>query len=185
MADPATRSHRWSRGAYDRAVQAGIFGPGDRIELIEGEILTMTPQGSRHAAVVARAAGLLARAFAGGCHVRTQMPLAAGGDSEPEPDVAVVEGDEFGYLDAHPATALLVVEVSDDSLTRDRTVKQRLYARCGIPEYWIVAIPDARLEVHRDPTGDAYRSVRSLRAGETVAPLARPDATIAVADLLP
>ena len=185
MADPATRSYRWSREAYDRAVQAGIFGPGDRIELIDGEILTMTPQGSRHAAVAARAAARLARAFGGGCHVRTRMPLAAGGHSEPEPDVAVVEGDEFDYLDAHPATALLVVEVSDDSLTRDRTIKQRLYARCGIPEYWIIAIPDARLEVHRDPTGDAYRSVRSLRAGDTVAPLARPNATIAVADLLP
>ena len=75
--------------------------------------------------------------------------------------------------------------MSDDALTRDRTIKQRLYARYGIPEYWIVAIADARLEVRRDPTGDAYRSVRSLRAGEAVAPLARPDATIAVADLLP
>ena len=185
MADPATRSYRWSRETYDRAVEAGLFGPGDRIELIDGEILTMTPQGSRHAAVATRAAARLGRAFGNGCHVRTQMPLAAAGDSEPEPDVAVVQGDEFDYLDAHPATALLVVEVSDDSLTRDRTIKQRLYARCGIPEYWIVAISDARLEVHRDPTGDAYRSVRALRAGETVAPLACPDATIAVADLLP
>ena len=185
MADPATRSYRWSRETYDRAVEAGIFGPGDRIELIDGDILTMAPQGSRHAAVTTRAAARLARAFDSGCHVRTRMPLAAAGDSEPEPDVAIVAGDEFDYLDAHPATALLVVEVSDDSLTRARTIKQRLYAQCGIPEYWIVAIPDARVEVHRDPTGDAYRSVRSLRASETVAPLARPDATIAVADLLP
>ena len=185
MADPATRTYRWSRETYDRAVEAGIFGPGDRVELIDGEVLTMTPQGSRHAAVATRAAGLLGRAFGSGCHVRIQMPLAAGGDSEPEPDVAVVEGDEFDYLDAHPATALLVVEVSDDSLTRDRTIKQRLYARGGIPEYWVVAIPEARLEVYRDPVGDAYRTVRSLRAGETVAPLARADATIAVADLLP
>ena len=90
MADPATRSYRWSREIYDRAVQAGIFGPGDRVELIDGEILTMTPQGSRHAAVATRAAGLLGRAFGSGCHVRTRMPLAAGGDSEPEPAVAVV-----------------------------------------------------------------------------------------------
>ena len=130
--------------------------------------------------------GCSARAFGSGCHVRIQMPLAAGGDSEPEPDVAVVEGDEFDYLDAHPATALLVVEVSDDSLTRDRTIKQRLYARGGIPEYWVVAIPPKlRLDVYRDPVGDAYRTIRSLRTGETVAPLARADATIAVADLLP
>ena len=185
MADPATRSYRWSRETYDRAVGAGIFGPGDRIELIHGEILTMTPQGSRHAAVATRAAARLGRAFDTGCHVRTQMPLAAGGDSEPEPDVAIVQGDEFEYLDAHPTTALLVVEVSDDSLTRDRTIKQRLYARCGIPEYWVVALPEARLEVYRDPAGDTYRTVRSLRVGETVVPLARPGATMAVADLLP
>lgn len=105
MADPATPTCRWSRETYDRAVEAGIFGPGDRVELIDGEILTLTPQGSRHAAVATRAAGLLARAFGSGCHVRTRMPLATGGDSEPEPDVAVVEGDEFDYLDAHPATA--------------------------------------------------------------------------------
>ena len=185
MSDPATRTYRWSRETYDRAVEAGIFGPGDRLELIDGEILTMTPQGSRPAAVATRAAGLLGRAFGSGCHVRTRMPLAAGGDSEPEPDVAVVECNEFDYLHAHPTTALLVVEVSDDSLTHDRTIKQRLYLRCGIPEYWIVALPEARVEVYRDPAGDAYRTVRSLCAGETVAPLARPDATIVVADLLP
>ena len=185
MADVATRSYRWTREVYDRAVEAGIFGAGDRIELIDGEIVTMTPQGSRHAAVATRVAARLAAAFGARCHVRTQMPLAAGADSEPEPDVAVVEGNDFDYLDAHPATALLVVEVSDDSLRHDRSAKQRLYARCGIPEYWIVAIPDARLEVYRDPAGDSYRTMRPLRAGDTVAPLDQPAATIAVADLLP
>ncbi|MCY4509331.1 MAG: Uma2 family endonuclease, partial [Acidobacteria bacterium] len=118
-------------------------------------------------------------------HVRTQMPLAASGDSEPEPDLAVVPGDALDYLDAHPSGALLVVEVSDDSLHRDRTVKQRLYARCGIPEYWIVALPDARLEVYRRPAGDGYRDAVFLRAGETIAPLAAPTEAIPVADLLP
>ncbi len=185
MVDAAIRSYRWSREAYDRAVEAGTFGDGDRIELIEGELVTMTPQGSRHAAVATRVATRLAAAFGSECHVRTQMPLAAGADSELEPDVAVVEGSDFDYLEAHPATARLVVEVSDDSVGRDRSVKQRLYARCGIPEYWIVALLDARLEVYRDPVGDGYRTVQSLGAGEAVAPLARPAAAIAVADLLP
>ena len=113
------------------------------------------------------------------------MPLAASGDSEPEPDLAVVPGDALDYLDAHPSGALLVVEVSDDSLHRDRTVKQRLYARCGIPEYRIVALPDARLEVYRRPAGDGYRDAGFLRAGETIAPLAAPAEAIPVADLLP
>ena len=178
MADPATRSYRWSREVYDRAVEAGIFGPGDLIELIEGELLTMTPQGSRHAAVATRVAARLGGVFGSGCHVRTQMPLAAGAESEPEPDVAVVDGSDFDYLDAHPATALLVVEVSDDSLGRDRSVKQRLYARCDIPEYWIVAIPEAR------PGGSPEPDRRRLphgpllpcrRVGRTARPPGRDD----------
>lgn len=184
---PAARAetYRWSREVYDRAVEAGVFGPEDRIELLDGELLTMTPQGSRHAAVATRVGAELARAFGSRAHVRTQMPLAADDDSEPEPDLAVVAGDALDYLDAHPATALLVVEVSDDSLRRDRSVKRRLYARCGIPEYWIVSLPDTRLEVYRRPVGGAYRDAKTLRAGETVSPLAAPAAAIPVGDLLP
>ena len=183
--DLRAETYRWSRDAYDRAVAAGVFGPEDRIELIDGELLTMTPQGSRHAAVATRVGARLARALGDHGHVRTQMPLAAGGDSEPEPDLAVVPGDDLDYLDAHPSTALLVVEVADDSLRRDRTVKQRLYARCGILEYWIVSLPDARLEVYRRPVGEAYRDTALLHAGDTVAPLAAPTEIIPVADLLP
>ena len=184
---PSARAetYRWSRKVYDRAVEAGVFGPEDRIELLGGELLTMTPQGSRHAAVATRVGAELARAFEGLGHVRTQMPLAAADDSEPEPDLAVVSGDALDYLDAHPSTALLVVEVADDSLRRDRSVKRRLYARCGIPEYWIVSLPEARLEVCCRPAGGVYRDAAVLRAGDTVAPLAAPAAAIPVGDLLP
>ncbi|MCY3844612.1 MAG: Uma2 family endonuclease [Acidobacteria bacterium] len=185
MAEATAGTYRWSREAYDRAVDAGVFGPDDRIELIDGEIVGMTPQGSRHAAAVIMVAKVVERAFGAGCHVRPRTPLAIGPDSEPEPDIAVVEGAPGDYLDAHPTTALLAVEVSDDSLRRDRTVKQRLYARHGLPEYWIVALPDARLEVHREPAADGYRSVRIYRRGDRVAPLARPGTEIAVDDLLP
>ena len=141
--------------------------------------------GSRHAAITTRAGVVLTRVFGDRCHVRTQMPLAAGVDSEPEPDLAIVQGEALDYIDGHPWTALLVVAVADDSLRGDRTVKRRLYARYGIPEYWIVAIPDARIEVYRHPVGDDYRDVTVLRIGETVEPLARPAAAIAVGDLLP
>ena len=184
-ADFQAEAYRWSRDVYDRAVAAGVFGPEDRIELIDGALLTMTPQGSRHAAIATRVGEALTRTLGRHGHVRTQMPLAASGDSEPEPDLAVVPGDALDYLDAHPSGALLVVEVSDDSLHRDRTLKQRLYARCGIPEYWIVALPDARLEVYRRPAGDGYRDAVFLLAGETIAPLAAPTEAIPVADLLP
>ena len=186
MSDATTQTtHHWSRNAYDRAVDAGVFGPDDRLELIDGQLLSMTPQGSRHAAIVGQAGRILRAAFGPDRSVRMQCPLAVGDDSEPEPDLAVVPGQEIDYLDAHPTTALLVVEVSDDSLRRDRTLKQRLYARHGIPEYWILALPDARLEVYRDPAETGYRSVTVRRAGESVGPLARPAATIAIAELLP
>ncbi len=178
-------AYHWTRDRYDRAVEAGVFGPDDRLELIEGQLLAMNPQGSRHAAMVDQAGEVLREAFGAGYRVRIQCPLVAGDDSEPEPDLAVVPGRARDYLDGHPATALLVVEVSDDSLRRDRIVKQRVYARHGIPEYWILALPDARLEVHRDPAATGYRTVLVRRAGETIAPLARPAATIAVSDLLP
>ena len=177
--------HRWSRAEYDRAIEAGVFGPDARLELIEGAILAMGPQGSKHFTGIELVVDALRGAFGAGHRVRTQGPLAAGEDSEPEPDVAVVAGDARSYRDAHPTSALLVVEVSDHSLHRDRTVKQRLYARCGIPEYWILALPEQRLEIYRDPAADGYRSVSIHRAGEAVAPLASPDAAIAVGSLLP
>ncbi|MCY3844580.1 MAG: Uma2 family endonuclease [Acidobacteria bacterium] len=178
-------TYRWTRDAYDRAVEAGVFGPDDRIELIDGQLLAMTPQGSRHAAIVSQAGEVLRDTFGGGYSVRTQCPLAVGDDSEPEPDLAVVRGRPLDYLAAHPTTAILVVEVSDETLRRDRTVKQRLYARHGLPEYWILALPDACLEVHREPAATGYRSVTTLRAGDRIAPLARRGVEVAVADLLP
>ena len=126
-------------------------------------------------------------------------PTACGGYSAPsstygyntrwqpttEPDIAVVRGAIRDYMEAHPTSAVLVVEVSNESLRYDRTVKQHLYARCRIPEYWILALPEACLEVYRDPAGDGYQSVTNRAAGDKVAPLARPDAEIAVDDLLP
>ena len=185
VSDPAAETYRWRRDVYDRAVEAGVFGPDDRLELIEGDLLVMAPHGSRHATAIRLVDRVLRRVFGEDCIVQCQLPLAIAEDSEPEPDVAVVEGEIADYRDAHPSAALLVVEVADDSLRRDRTVKRRLYARCGIPDYWIVSLPDACLEVYRHPSGDDYRDVAVLRAGETVTPLAAPGATIAVSGMLP
>jgi Uma2 family endonuclease len=182
---PTIDRYRMSRAEYDRAVEAGVFAPDARLELIDGEILTVTPQGSRHSTGVGLVSEALRAAFGAGFHVRVQFPLAADDYSEPEPDVAVVAGGIRDYRDAHPTTALLVVEVSDDSLHRDRTAKQRLYARCGIPEYWVLALPDDRLQVYRDPHAGGYDTMTTHGAGERVAPLARPGAEIAVEDLLP
>jgi Uma2 family endonuclease len=177
--------YRLSRVEYDRAVEAGAFRPNAKLELIDGNLQAMTPEGSGHALGIDLVADCLRAVFGAGFYIRLQHPLATGDYSEPEPDIAVVRGPMRDYRDAHPTSAVLVVEVSHQSLRHDRTVKQRLYARCGIPEYWILALPEQCLEIYRDPAADGYRSVSIHRAGEAVAPLSRPDAAIAVDSLLP
>ena len=185
LSDTSVSHYRLSRVEYNRAVEAGAFEPDARLELIDGDLHAMTPEGSRHATGMDLMAECLRRVFGAGFHVRIQHPVAADDYSEPEPDLAVVTGTIREYRDAHPTSAVLVVEVSNESLRYDRTVKQRLYARCGIPEYWILALPDSRLEVYRDPAEDGYSRVTRYAAGDSVAPLARPDARIVVDDLLP
>ena len=188
----AVQARRWTRQQYDRMIEAGVLTPEDRVELIEGEILAMTPQGSAHATGVSLAQEALRAAFGPRVYVRVQLPLALGSDSEPEPDVAVVAGSVRDYRDAHPQSALLVVEVADTTLAYDRDRKGSLYARAGVPEYWIVNLAESLVEVHRDPIlmpqerfGWQYRSVDRFGPGDSIAPLSLPRARIAVADLLP
>ena len=118
-------------------------------------------------------------------YIQIQHPLAADEYSDPESDVAIVTGAMRNYRNAHPTWAVLVAEGAHESLQHDGTAKQRLYARCGIADCWIVALPDARLEVYREPGEDGYRSAARHAAGDSVAPLARPDARIGVEELLP
>ena len=166
-------------------VEVGAFRPDARLELIEGTIVEMTPQGSRHATTVRRVEEALRAVFGEGFDVRSQLPLALGAVSEPEPDVCVVRGHFNDYLDAHPTEAVLLVEVSDATLALDRTVKLAVYAAADVPEYWVANLPGACLEVHRDPADDTYRTKTTLRHGDTVAPEAKPDHSIPVADLIP
>jgi Uma2 family endonuclease len=181
----APRPRLWTRADYERLLDAGVLGPADRVELLEGEIIEMTPERSRHAAAIDLALEALRRAFGASHTIRVQHPLVVGAASEPEPDLAVVPGSARDYVDHHPASAALVVEVSDSSLEYDRTRKSRVYAGAGIAEYWIVNIVEGVLEVHRDPGASGYRSASKLRAGETLSPLAATGALVAVADLLP
>jgi len=183
----AVQTYRWTREAFEKLAEVGLVDPDARLELIDGEILQkMSPQSSRHATAVLLVAEALRSVFASPAYtVRVQLPLALGPYSEPEPDVAVVEGTPRRYREAHPSTAVLVVEVADASLQFDRTRKAALYARAGIPDYWIVNLLDGVLEVHRQPEGDAYRERLVLPSQERVRPLARPEVEIAVAELLP
>jgi len=177
----------WSRREYHQVTDAGVFDGTSRVELIEGEIVQMPPQNSIHFTGIGLANEQLSRVFRGGYYVRVQGPLALGPRSEPEPDLAVVKGGARDYLNDHPGPeqTVLVVEIAHTSLAYDRDEKLSLYARAAIPEYWIVNLADMVLEVHRKPEGSAYADVRVLKPGQSCAPLAVPDTTVAVADLLP
>lgn len=186
------QAKRWTRVEYERCVECGIFDPGDPIELIDGVLVVAEPQSAYHFTAIGLVQRTLARAFGQGWTVRPQGPIALDDTSEPEPDVAVVRGDLLDYVHAHPADPVLLVEVGLASLGFDRGPKSSLYARAGRAEYWIVNLVDRLLEVRRDPApapeaayGWDYRTVRVLRSGEVVSPLAVPDVAIAVGDLFP
>ena len=182
----AVQLKRWSREEYDKMIEAGVFSPDERVELVEGDIVQMTAQNALHAAGVQAAEDALRTAYGPGFSVRTQLPLAIGPDSEPEPNVAVVRGHWRDYVKAHPTTALLVVEVSDSSLDFDRRRKARVYAHAGIPEYWIVNLIDRLVEVYRDPRADVgYETRLTFDVNQALSPLTLPSASIAAKDLLP
>lgn len=190
--ESAPQLRRWKRVEYEALVEKGVFGPEDRIELLDGLLVVAEPKSTWHVAAVRLVELALMRAFGDGWDVRTQAPVALDDASEPEPDVAVVRGGPRDYLLEHPSEPVLVVEVSLTSLAFDRDHKASLYARAGRPEYWIVNLVDRVLEVRREPAplssapyGWDYRSVTVLESGDTVTPLAAPGARIAVADLLP
>jgi Uma2 family endonuclease len=185
MSQAAWQPHIWSREEYDRMIAAGVFRSGARLELVDGEILEMTPQGSLHATSVRLVEDALRRVFGQGYDVRSQFPLAMDNLSEPEPDIAVVTGGPRDYRDAHPGTALLVVEVSDSSLGFDRTRKLALYARNRIAEYWIVNLPENRLERYRQPENEVYSQTDILGPEDILAEVAGRNCRIPIADLLP
>ncbi len=176
---------------FDRAWAAGVYGPEERLELVDGEVICkLSPQESPHATAISLVVEALRQRCMPASHVRAQLPLALGEYSKPEPDVVVVEGHIRDYAEAHPTSALLVVEVGDSTLAFDRTRKAELYARYRLPEFWIVNLVARQLEVYRNPVqaGDGtarYDLVFIVSADEGISPEFAPDATIAVADLLP
>jgi Uma2 family endonuclease len=172
---------------YLGLVEAGVLSEDDRVELLEGVVVAMTPSNPPHAAVLTMATRALLLAVGERASVRTQCTLVLGRFSAPEPDVAVVPGSDRDYLSGHPRTALLVVEVADTSLQQDRITKAAIYAAAGIPEYWIVNLRRGVVEVMRDPDRERarYRDARVCERGERIEPAAFPGAPVALADLLP
>jgi Uma2 family endonuclease len=162
-------------------ISAGLF-VDERIELIRGALIEMSPQNLPHSYAIQVLTALLVPPLVGRAAVRVQLPFNASDDSVPEPDVALVA--PVARKDAHPDQAFLIVEVSNDSLRFDRKKKSPLYARAGVPEYWIVNLVDRVIERRSEPVGAAYTTLTIFGAAESIAPLAFPDVSLRVAEIL-
>jgi Uma2 family endonuclease len=171
---------------YHRMGEAGILAECDRVELIEGEILAMTPIGPPHGAAVDRATRAMVNAIGDRAIVRVQGSVRLNQYNEPQPDIVLLRPTEDFYASRLPGPAdiRLIVEIAQSSLEYDRTVKARLYAETGVAEYWVADLEHECLFVHADPGEGAYRAVRQLRRGESLAPRLLPDCRVQVDDLL-
>jgi Uma2 family endonuclease len=176
--------HRWSVEEYHQMALSGLLDETDRVELIEGELIDMSPIGSQHAFRVDSIARALQRAPRNSLLVRVQNPVLLGDHSEPQPDIAVVK--DKNYSEAHPGAedVLLIVEVSDTTLAYDRDVKLSLYARHGIPEVWLLDVNAGELTIYREPAEGQYRLIRKPTRAETVSPVLVPGVAIALAEAL-
>lgn len=170
------------RVEYDALVERGLLDDS-RVELLLGALVDMSPQGPLHAEVVRRLAERLAAASSTGLHVRVHSPLALADDSVPEPDIAVVTAAD--YTTAHPRQALLLVEVADTSLSKDRGVKAALYATAGIPEFWLVNLVERLVEIHRLPEAGRYADVQVVGSGGVLSPAELPALRIPADQIFP
>ena len=174
--------YRFTRDEYHRMAQTGILPPDARVELINGEILEMSPIGRRHKGCVDRVSKFFNKNLDDDTIVRTQSSIVLGDGQEPEPDIAILRfrADFYTESDETPADVLLIIEVADTSEGYDRRTKAPLYARYGIPELWIADVNRDRLTVYRDPTPDGYASTQVLSRGESVSPLAFPSLSVPI-----
>jgi Uma2 family endonuclease len=172
---------------YHQMGEAGILSARDRVELINGEILIKPMMGPPHCASVDRVSLAMHRESDNHYIVRTQGAVRLDQWSEPEPDVVLLRPKDDFYASKHPVPSdiLLIVKVADSSLRFDAGPKARLYAKTGIPEYWIVDIPNDCLRVYSDVLHGAYHTVRQFRRGDMISPMLLPDCSLVIDTLLP
>ena len=175
----------FTRAEYHQLGAAGIIGPDERVELLDGQILVKPVIGARHGGCVNRLAQMLFGALSDRAVVTVQNPVTLDDLSEPEPDLSLARPRHDFYSDEHPTPdeLYLVIEVAESSALSDRNRKIPRYATAGIPEAWLVDLESGRLEVYRGPSPDGYTSRTDITEGD-VSPEAFPDVTIAVTDIL-
>jgi Uma2 family endonuclease len=171
---------------YYRMVDAGILAENDRVELIEGEIIEMSPIGQRHMACVDRATDVFTSSLKGRALISVQNPLRLNNYNEPQPDIVVLKprADYYASKSHTPEDTFLVLEVSDSTLRYDTKVKLPIYAHTGVSEVWIENLQEDLLLVCRDPAGKNYSTQLTLRRGDSISPLAFPNVVLKIEELL-
>ncbi len=179
--------HLWSIADYHQMIEARVLDEDDRVELLEGKIVCMSPQRPFHAASVQRSSRLLFKLLSDRAEIRIQLPVTLGNDSEPEPDVAVVRFDINEYSFRHPEASdiYLLIEVADWTISKDRKQKARIYGKNQVLEYWILDIQKRQVYVFRQPVDGSYREELILSSGDSFAMQAFPDVAIALESLFP
>lgn len=183
----APSARRFTVPEYYNLAEAGILRPDERVELIEGEIIVMSPQGPLHASATTRGGECFRKSLGDSVIVRIQAPIRIDKHSEPEPDIVLAKPDPDHYSDHHPSPKeiFFVMEISDATLDYDRTTKSRLYARAGIIQYCVLNIKARELEDNRNPGAAGFRSKETYLSDQSFTLVAFPEARIKVSDLLP
>lgn len=184
----AVQVEKWafSVNEYHRMSEAGILSEDDRVELIEGEIIKMSPIGSRHAACVKRLTALLHRRFGRLVTIGVQDPIRLDDHSEPEPDIALLKRRDDFYSQSHPTAddILLIIEVADTSVEYDKSVKLPLYAGAGIPETWLANLQEDSIKAYSQPVNGGYQKIRVAGRGESISSESIPNLAMGIGEIL-
>jgi Uma2 family endonuclease len=187
MSSPAANvRHKLSVSDYYRMGDAGILHEDSRVELIEGELIDMSPIGSHHAGIVTRISHLLNKKISDQAIVSVQNPVRLSDWSEPQPDIMLLKPRSDYYYDSHPkpSDVLVLIEVADSSIDYDRKTKLPLYARSGIQEFWIIDLNAKRLERYTQPNDTGYGQCETLDKSATAVPAGLPDVAIDLGQIL-
>ena len=178
--------YRFTVAEFLRMAEVGLLAEDDRVELVQGEIVELSPINVAHASTVSRLLAVLTRVLGQRVILSVQNPVQLDNESLPQPDIALLRPRDDFYSTHHPGPedVFLLVEVSDTTLNYDRRTKSMLYGAAGIIEYWIVNLSEQRIEVYREPQSDGYRTTTRYAPGETLSPLAFPGVDIDTAEIL-
>jgi Uma2 family endonuclease len=186
--DSCIQLKSWTVQEYHRMAELGILAANERTELIAGQITIMVAKGTPHVLTLRILTNEIEALLDNQpVFISTQDPIYIDNSSEPEPDLAIVKGTAFDYVDQHPQPndIYLIVEVADSTLKYDCEVKDKLYARANITDYWVIDIPHRQVHIFRDPTSTGYTSHLILTEPQTVSPLAFPGIKLSIASILP